>query len=119
MPDLTFGGFRWVDPFTKFGEISNYVLIASVITILGFLAAGIFIHLYNKKFYGVGEVPKGWKMFFNGLILSSLYQLLKVPYTYEWIYGDVLTLIFLLFQVIAVGVLVYGLYLMKKELVIE
>jgi hypothetical protein len=116
MPPITIGGFQWVNPLTEFGEISNYVLLASIITILGFLTAAIFIYKYNKKFYGIGEVPKGWKIFFNGLILSSLYQLLKIPYTYEWVYGDILTLIFLVFQVIAVGVLVYGLYLMKKEI---
>lgn len=113
--EIIIGGIQWNDPFTMFGEISTFVFITSIITILGFLAAGTFIYLYYKKFYGVGEVPRGWKIFFSGLILGSLYQLLKVPYTYKWIYGDMFTILFLVFQVAVIGVLVYGLYILKKE----
>ena len=109
-----FAGFRWVDPFTQFGEISLLLFISSLIAIIGFVIAAIYINKYNKKFY-VGETPKGWKMFFNGLILVSLYQLLKVPYTYRWIYGDLFTIIFLIFQIVAVAFLAYGLYLLRKE----
>ncbi|MFQ6055790.1 MAG: hypothetical protein ACE5J3_07395 [Methanosarcinales archaeon] len=111
-------GIQWTDPLTQFGEISSLVLISSIIAIIGFFVAGIFIYLYYKKFF-VGEIPKGWKYFFIGLILSSLYQLLKVPFTYRWIYGDVYLIIFLVFQVIVIGILVYGLNLMKKEVEIK
>ena len=109
-------GFGWNDPFTYFGSISSLVLISSIIAIIGFLAAGFYIYQYFKLFFGITEAPKGWKMFFNGLILSSLYQLLKIPYTYNWVYGDIFIILFLIFQVVAIGTLAYGLYLMKKEI---
>lgn len=109
-------GFQWVDPFTAFGEISGWVLAGSVILIIGFFISGIFIYLYYKKFYEVTEAPKGWKFFFMGLILSGLYHLLKIPFTYKWIYGDIFTLLFLVFQVIVVVILIYGLYLLKKSI---
>jgi len=108
------GGFQWIDPFTNFGDISLVVLASSIIAVLGFLIATVFIHLYSKKFY-VGETPKSWSMFFRGLLLVTLYQLLKVPFTYKWIYGDLFTVLFLIFQIVAISSLVYGLYLLKKE----
>ncbi len=113
-----FGGFQWKDPLTAFGELSGPTFISSLIAITCFFAAGVFIYLYYKKFYSVGEAPRGWKYFFAGLILSSLYQLLKIPFTYEWVYGDTFVFMFLVFQIIAIGVLVYGLYLLKKEVTI-
>lgn len=111
-------GVQWTDPLTQFGELSFLVLISSIIAIIGFFLAGIFIRLYNKKFFEVGGIPKGWKYFYIGLLLVSLYQLLKVPFTYKWIYGDTNIILFLVFQIIAVWFLVYGLNLMKKEVVI-
>lgn len=113
--DILFG-FGWNDPLTYFGDLSIMVLISSFIAIIGFLAAGFYVREYFKNFFGVTEAPKGWLYFFYGLVLSSLYQLLKVPYTYEWIYGDIFIILFLIFQVVAIGVLAYGLYLMNKEI---
>lgn len=109
-------GIQYTDPFTYFGEISNIVLTSSFIAIFGFLIAGVSIYLYYKKFYGVTKAPKGWKVFFIGLILNSLYQMLKVPFTYNWFYGDLMIIIFLIFQLIGIFTLVYGLYLLKKEI---
>ena len=116
--DILFA-FQWNDPLTYFGEMSSIVLFSSIIIMLGFLFSGIFIYLYYKKFYGVTEAPIGWKVFFIGLIFSSLYQLLKIPYTYQWIMGKVFLMLFLIFQVIAIGILVYGLYLISKEIEIK
>lgn len=113
-----FGGFQWNNPLTAFGSLSTSVLLSSIIAIACFLAAGIFINMYYKKSSAVGAMSKGWKFFFIGLILSGFYQILKIPYTYEWIYGDVFVAIFLIFQVAVTGVLVYGLYLLKKEVTI-
>lgn len=113
-----FGGFRWNNPLTAFGDLSMSVLLSSIIAIACFLAAGIFIYMYYKKFYSIGEIPIGWKFFFIGLVLSGLYNILKIPYTYEWIYGDIFILIFLVFQVCVTAVLVYGLYMLKKEVTI-
>ncbi|MDD5416850.1 MAG: hypothetical protein PHU12_02630 [Candidatus Aenigmarchaeota archaeon] len=113
-----FGGVQWTNPITAFGDLSGVVLESSIIAILCFFAAGAFIYLYYKKFYSVGEIPRGWKFFFIGLMLSALYQLMKIPFTYNWIYGDFFILLFLIFQMFAVGVLVYGLYLLKKEVAI-
>ncbi len=113
-----FGGVQWSNPLTAFGNLSGVVLMSSVIAIACFFAAGIFIYLYYKKYYSVGEAPKGWKFFFIGLILSALYQLLKIPYTYQWVYGDIFILMFLIFQIAVVAILVYGLYLLKKEVTI-
>lgn len=45
----------------------------------------------------------------------GLYQIMKIPYTYKLIEGDIALSIFLIFQLFAVGVLTYGLYLLKKE----
>ncbi len=111
-------GIQWTDPLTQFGILSTLVLLSSIIAIAGFFLAGLFIRQYNKKFFEVGEIPKGWRYFFIGLLLSALYQLLKVPFTYKWIYGDANIVLFLIFQIIAVWVLVYGLNLMKKEITI-
>ncbi len=111
-------GLQWNNPLTYFGDLSGLTLFSSVIAIVGFLLSGIFIRLYNRKFFEVGEIPKGWKFFYIGLILSSLYQLLKVPFTYKWVYGDSNIVLFLIFQIIAVWILVYGLNLMKKEITI-
>ena len=111
-------GIQWTNPLTQFGEISTLVLFSSIIAISGFLLAGIFIRQYNKKFFEVEEIPKGWKFFSIGLLLSSLYQLLKVPFTYKWIFGDVNLMLFLVFQIIAILILVYGLRLMVKEVMI-
>jgi len=113
-----FGGVQWSNPLTAFGELSGVVLESSITAIVCFVIAGIFIYLYYKKFYSVGEAPKGWKFFFIGLVLSGLYQLLKIPFTYNWIYGDFFILLFLIFQIFAVGILVYGLYLLKKEVAV-
>ncbi|MBU3897134.1 MAG: hypothetical protein KJ697_04355 [Nanoarchaeota archaeon] len=110
-----FGGLQWNDPLTSFGKLGGIVLLSSILAIICFLIAGIFIYLYYKKFYAIGEAPKGWTYFFLGMILCGFYQLLKVPFTYNWIYGDFFIVIFLIFQVIAISVLVYGLYLLKKE----
>jgi len=109
-------GIQWNDPLTYFGGFSSLVLFSSLIAIIGFFLAGIFIRKYNKKFFEVGEIPKGWRFFYTGLILASLYQLLKVPFTYKWVYGDANIVLFLIFQIIAVWILVYGLNLMKKEI---
>jgi len=100
---------------TDFGSISRLLLESSIISVFGFLASGIFIYLYYRKFYGVTEAPKGWKTFFIGLILMSFYQMLKVPYTYRLIEGDIFLGLFLIFQLFAIGTLAYGLYLLKKE----
>jgi len=112
------GGIQWNNPLTAFGDLSISVLLSSIIAVICFFAAGIFIYMYYKKFYSIGQIPKGWKYFFIGLILSGLYQIMKIPYTYEWIYGDTFVLIFLIFQVIVTSILVYGLYLLKKEVTI-
>jgi hypothetical protein len=106
-------GIQWVNPLSVFGQLSPWVLTSSIIAVIGCLVAGIFIYLYYKKYY-VGEVPKGWKMFFIGLILIAVYQILKIPFTYGWIFGNINVLLFLIFQVVAVGFLAYGLYLLKK-----
>ena len=98
-----------------FGQFSGLVLLTSIIAILGFFISGMFIYFYYRKFYGVTEAPKGWRMFFIGLILMSFYQLMKTPYTYKLVEGDIALLIFLIFQLFVMGVLVYGLYLLKKE----
>lgn len=113
-----FGGFRWNNPLTAFGDLSITVLMSSIIAISCFLAAGIFIYMYYKKSSSVGMISRGWKFFFIGLLLSGLYHIMKIPYTYEWIYGNVFVLIFLIFQVFVTGILVYGLYLLKKEVTI-
>jgi len=98
-------GFQWTNPLTLFGEISLWVLASSIIAIIGFFVASFFIYKYYKKFY-VGEVPKGWQMFFLGLMLMAYYQIVKIPFTYRWIYGDINVSIFLIFQLVAVGFLV-------------
>ncbi len=116
--DILFG-FQWNDPLTYFGEISELVLASSLLLVFGFLFAALFIYLYYKKFYGITEAPRGWRIFFIGLLLSSLYQIFKIPYTYQWITGQVFVGVFLVFQVIAIGVLVYGLYLISKEIEIK
>jgi len=108
-------GFRFTDPLSMFGVLNFMVLTIGAISIIGFYIAGIFIYKYYKKLHEVGEVPKGWNYFFIGLILSSLYQLLKVPFTYRWVYGNIYLMIFLVFQVIVATILAYGLYLLKKE----
>lgn len=108
-------GFRFTDPLSMFGMLNFMVLASGIISIIGFYIAGIFIYKYYKKLHEVGEVPRGWKYFFIGLILSSLYQLLKVPFTYKWIYGNIYLMMFLIFQIIVVLILAYGLYLLKKE----
>ena len=110
-------GFRFIDPLTMFGLLNFLVLATGVISIIGFYMAGIFIYKYYKKLHEIGDVPKGWKYFFIGLILSSLYQFLKVPFTYKWIYGNIYLSMFLIFQVIVVMILTYGLYLLRKEVV--
>ena len=99
----------------QFGEFSGLVLQTSIISVFGFLVSGVFIYLYYNKFYGVTEAPRGWKTFFAGLILMGLYQIMKIPYTYRILEGDVSLIIFLIFQLIAVSVMTYGLYLLKKE----
>ena len=111
-------GVQWTDPLAQFGELSLLILISSAIAILGFFLAGVFIRQYNRKFFEVGAIPKGWKFFSIGLLLSSLYSLLKVPFTYKWIFGDAYVMLFLIFQVIAVWIMVYGLKLMIKEITI-
>jgi len=108
-------GIRFVDPLTKFGSLSPLVLISSIIVVISFYAAGMFIYVYYKRLYEVGEVPKGWSYFLLGLVLNGLYQFLKVPFTYGWIYGNIYLTIFLIFQVIVAGIFAYGLYLLKKE----
>lgn len=112
------GGIQWNNPLIAFGDLSISVLLSSIIAVLCFLTAGIFIYLYYKKSSSVGQMSKGWKYFFIGLILSGLYQIMKIPYTYEWVYGNVFVLLFLIFQVIVTSILVYGLYLLKKEVTI-
>ena len=107
--------FRYIDPLSQFGSINWLVLETSIVAIIGFFIAAFFVNKYYRKFYGVTEAPKGWKMFFRGLVLSGLYQLLKVPFTYSWVTGDLPLAIFLIFQIAAIGVLLYGLYLMNKE----
>jgi len=109
-------GIQWTDPLIQFGELSTLVLLSSIIAISGFFLAGVFIWRYNKKFFEVGEIPKGWKYFSIGLLLSSLYQLLKVPFTYKWIFGDENIILFLIFQIIAIWIMVYGLKSMIKEI---
>jgi len=109
------GGLQWIDPMTFFGEYSILVLAASIFSIIAFLVSAIFVKLYYKKVFEIGEVPKGWRIFFFGLLLTCGYQILKIPYTYTWIYGNILVGIFLVYQAFAVGILAYGLYLMKKE----
>jgi hypothetical protein len=109
-------GIQWIDPLTQFGVLSTLVLLSSIIAIAGFLLAGVFIRQYNKKFFEVGEIPKGWRYFSIGLLLSALYQLLKVPFTYKWIFGDENIILFLVFQIIAIWFLVYGLKSMIKEI---
>jgi len=113
-----FGGFQWNSPFTAFGSLSISVLLSSIIATACFLVAGIFIYKYYKRSCTVGAMSRGWKFFFIGLILSGLYQMLKIPYTYEWVYGDAFVAIFLIFQIAVTAVLVYGLYLLKKEVTI-
>ena len=108
------GVFGFVDRLSEFGELSVLVFASSLIAILGFMIAALYIRLYTKRLY-VDETPRGWKIFFTGLILMFLYQVLKVPFTYNWIYGDLFTIVFLIFQIIAIFVLVYGLYELKKE----
>ena len=110
-------GIQWVDPFTFYGGVGGLLLNSSIIAFLGFLSAGIFINFYYKKYYGVEEAPKAWRIFFQGLILVSIYHLFKIPFTYGWLYGNLFISMFLIYQVIAVGVLAYGLLLMIKELV--
>lgn len=110
---------EWVNSLYMFGKLSPYVLSTSIIAIISFFMGGIFIYLYYKKFYAVGQAPKGWKVFFIGLILSSVYQILKIPFTYRWVYGFMNIISFLIFQVISVTILAYGLYLLKKEVEIK
>ena len=115
---MVLGGIQWKNPLTAFGRISGIVLQSSIIAIAGFFIAAIFLYLYYKRLYGISEVPRGWKYLLVGLVLNGLYQLLKVPYTYEWIYGDIFVLLFLIFQLIAISILVYGLYLLRKEVTV-
>ena len=107
-------GIRYVDPSETFGILTPLVIVAAIATIVGFFIAGVFIFKYNKKLSEVGEVPKGWTYFFAGLMLNSLYQTLKVPFTFKWVFGTPYLLLFSIFQVFVVIVLVYGLYLLKK-----
>jgi len=113
------GGLQWNNPLTLFGTLSSTVLISSLIAVSCFIAAGVFIYIYYKKLHSIGgEISKGWKYFFIGLLLCGFYQIMKIPYTYEWIYGDAFIVLFLIFQVFVTGMLVYGLYLLKKEVTI-
>jgi len=107
-------GIRFVNPLTQFGLLSPLVLISSIIIITSFFAAGIFIYIYYKRLYEVGEVPKGWSYFLLGLVLNGLYQFLKVPFTYGWIYGNIYLIGFLIFQVVVTIIFAYGLYLLKR-----
>ena len=52
-------GIQWTDPLTQFGDLSTLVLLSSIIAVAGFFLAGMFIRKYNKKFFEVGEIPKG------------------------------------------------------------
>jgi len=115
---LAIGGLQWKDPLTAFGGLSNIVLQSSLISIIGFFVAAIFLYLYYKRLYGISEPPKGWKYFLVGLLLNGLYQVMKIPFTYEWIYGDIPLLGFLIFQIISIGTLVYGLYLLRKKVTV-
>ena len=43
------GGIQWKDPLTAFGDLSSIVLQSSVIAIIGFFIAAIFLYLYYKR----------------------------------------------------------------------
>ena len=115
-------GFRFINPveiFSTFGALTPLVFGTAIGAILGFFTAGIFIWIYHKKLSEVGEVPKGWSYFFVGLMLNSLYQVLKIPFTFNLVYGDIFIILFLIFQIFVVMIMVYGLYLLKKEVEIK
>lgn len=108
------GGVQWTNPLDFYGAASSLILQSSAIAAIGFLLCAIFIKLYTKRFYGVDEPPKSWQTIFNGLLLVGIYQILKIPYTYEWIYGNLFIGLFLIYQVAAIGMLTYGFYLLMK-----
>jgi len=98
-----------------FGGFAIPVMITAFIAFMGFLLAAFFVQKYVKKFYIAG-VPEGWKYFYIGLILNALHQLLEVIYTFGIIGGTLSILFFSIFQIVAAGILVYGLYLIRKEI---
>ncbi len=108
-------GIRFTDPFSLFQSLTPLVFATAISAIVGFFIAGIFIWVYNKKLSQVGEVPKGWTYLFVGLMLNSLYQVLKIPFTFQVIYGDIYITLFLIFQIFVALALAYGLYRLKKE----
>ena len=110
-------GLGWNNPLTAFGEFSMPVLATNIISFLGFLFAGIFVLLYTKKFYEGRDIPKSWKFFYTGLLLTALLQILEIPTMYRWIYGSLYFSAFILFQSAVVLILLYGTYLLFKELV--
>jgi len=112
-------GLRFFNPFELFGALTPLVLATAISAIAGFFIAGIFIFIYHRKLSQVGEVPKGWDYFFVGLMLNSLYQVLKIPFTLNFVYGDIFIILFLVFQIFVVFIMVYGLYLLKKEVEIK
>ncbi|HLC51150.1 MAG TPA: hypothetical protein VJH90_02120 [archaeon] len=114
---MTLFGIQWTDPLTYFGNtfIGPFTVQSSIIAGLAFAACAVFVRYYYKNFYESAEAPKGWRTFFIGLVLMALYQFLKVPFTYEWIYGDLAILVFLVYQLVAISWLVWGVYLLKRE----
>ncbi|MCD6476637.1 MAG: hypothetical protein J7K26_00520 [Candidatus Aenigmarchaeota archaeon] len=108
------GGIQWTNPLDYYGNVSYLLLESSIIVSIGFLLSALFIYMYNKKFYGVDEPPKSWKTIFRGMLLVGIYEVLKIPYTYEWIYGNLFIGMFLIYQVIAIYTLAYGFYLLMK-----
>ena len=101
-----------------FGELVIPVLISSFIAFIGFTLGTFFVYKHVKKFY-IAEIPKGWKFFYIGLLLNALTQLVEVIYTFLTLMSELLIIFFLIFQLIAAFVLVYGLYLLIKEIQIE
>jgi hypothetical protein len=107
----------FIELLKLFGPFGLPVLLSSIVAAAGLCAGGIFIWAYYRKFYGVAPAPAGWKTFYLGLMLNAAAQFLEVPFTYGWIDGAGLVWLYLIYQVVAAVVLVWGLWLLKREVV--